>query len=139
MKQRHDPHQTQWAAQFAVASELCKLGYQVALTLGNHPMIDLMVVSPNGTAFVVDVKGQYKSNPWPVRKRKKNDLLFYVLAFVPPPGEGQNRFTVLTQDAVNSHLDANTKKWRALKPERANTTVLQRDSSITTQQHYTSV
>ena len=37
-KQRHSAHQTQWAAQFAVASELCKRGYEVALTMGNHPM-----------------------------------------------------------------------------------------------------
>jgi hypothetical protein len=40
-------HQTQWAAQFAVASELCKRGYEVALTLGHTtPDADLMVVSP---------------------------------------------------------------------------------------------
>jgi hypothetical protein len=32
-KQRHSGHQTQWAAQFAVASELCKRGYEVALTM----------------------------------------------------------------------------------------------------------
>jgi|ERR1700730_1791448 len=38
-KQPHSKHQTQWAAQFAVASELCKRDYQVALTtrtLGSH-------------------------------------------------------------------------------------------------------
>ena len=29
-------HQTQWAAQFAVASELCKRGYEVSFTLGNN-------------------------------------------------------------------------------------------------------
>ena len=28
-------HQTQWAAQFAVASELCKRGYEVSFTMGN--------------------------------------------------------------------------------------------------------
>jgi hypothetical protein len=42
-KTRHSTHQTQWAAQFAVASELCKRNYEVALTLGNHPVIDLMM------------------------------------------------------------------------------------------------
>jgi hypothetical protein len=39
--------QTQWAAQFAVASELCKRGYEVSLTMGNAtPVADLMLVSP---------------------------------------------------------------------------------------------
>jgi hypothetical protein len=45
-KQAQSSHQTRWAAQFAVASELCKRGYEVALTVGNHPLIDLMVISP---------------------------------------------------------------------------------------------
>ena len=31
-------NQTQWTAQFAVASELCKRGYEVAFTMGNHPV-----------------------------------------------------------------------------------------------------
>lgn len=35
-------HFTQWAAQFAVASELCKRGYEVAFTLGhNTPLADM--------------------------------------------------------------------------------------------------
>jgi hypothetical protein len=112
-------HQTQWAAQFAVASELCRRGYQVALTLGNHPTMDLMVVSPKGTPFFVDVKGQYKQNPWPVSPKDKGEELFYVLAFVPDPKDGQNRFTVLSQDEVNAHLAGNNVKYRARKPERA--------------------
>jgi len=33
-KERHSAHQTQWAAQFAVASELCKRGYEVGFTMG---------------------------------------------------------------------------------------------------------
>lgn len=44
--ERRSSHRTQWAAQFAVASELCKLGYEVALTLGNQPAADLLVVGP---------------------------------------------------------------------------------------------
>ena len=43
---RRSVHRTQWAAQFAVASELCKRGYEVAWTTGNHPMVDLMVDEP---------------------------------------------------------------------------------------------
>jgi hypothetical protein len=101
-ERRHSSHQTQWAAQFAVASELCKRSYEVALTLGNHPDVDLMVISPNGRQFLVDVKGQYKRNFWPVRKKERRGNLFYVLALV-PRGES-NRFFILTQDQANNGI-----------------------------------
>jgi hypothetical protein len=78
-------HQTQWAAQFAVASELCKRGYEVALTSGHTtPVADLMAVSPaTKTMFLVDVKGLYRKNPWVIRRKEIRDNLFYILAFVP--------------------------------------------------------
>jgi hypothetical protein len=44
----------------ALQLELCKRNYQVALTMGNHPMVDIMVISPGGIQFSVDVKGQYR-------------------------------------------------------------------------------
>jgi hypothetical protein len=115
-------HQTQWAAQFAVASELCRRGHQVAFTMGNHPKIDLMVLSPKGTPYVIDVKGQYKTNPWPVKPREKRDgdgLLFYVFAFVPDPKEGACCFSILSQEEVNAEIAENMAKWKARKPERA--------------------
>lgn len=98
VRPRRSAHRTQWAAQFAVASELCKLGYQVALTLGNHPMIDLMVVSPRGRQFAIDVKGLYKPSFWGVRQHEKRPNLFYVFAYV--PDAGSNRFFVIAQDKV---------------------------------------
>ena len=81
-----------------------------------------MVVSPNGTQFLVDVKGQYKDNHWPISVKKKATWpLFYILAFVPDPedGDGQNRFTVLTLDDVTAHLAENNDEWRVRKPGRA--------------------
>lgn len=104
MKGRHSSHQTQWAAQFAVASELCKRGYQVALTLGNHPAVDLMVQSPKGAQFIVDVKGLYAPNFWVVREKETKDRLFYVFAFVPTGTE--NRFHIASQKEVNAALKA---------------------------------
>ena len=112
-KQRRSAHQTQWAAQFAVASELCKRGYEVAFTMGNHPIIDLMVVSPKGVRFLVDVKGQYKPNFWPVRPKKTRDKLFYVLAFV--PGEARNQFFILTQDQVSEGVRIDLEHAKALR------------------------
>jgi hypothetical protein len=64
LAERRSSHRTQWASQFAVASELCKRGYEVAFTMGNHPSVDLLVNSPNQVAFSVDVKGLYKKNFW---------------------------------------------------------------------------
>jgi len=109
-KRPHSPHQTQWAAQFAVASELCKRGYQVALTLGNHPMIDLMVVSPKGIHFVVDVKGLHKGpNFWRMREKKPKRQLFYVFALVPSNTEKPNQFFILTQSQANEGVRTD---WR---------------------------
>jgi hypothetical protein len=99
---RRSGHRTQWAAQFAVASELCKKGFEVALTMGNHPTADIMVYSPGGHAFVIDVKGQYKRNWWVVREKPEREDAFYVFAFV--PDVGQNRFFVLTQAEVNTGI-----------------------------------
>src|SRR5215510_12998049 len=82
--ERRSGHRTQWAAQFAVASELCKLNYQVALTLGNHPAVDLMAISPNGQRFSIEVKGLYKPNYWQARKQTPRDGLVYVFAYSSP-------------------------------------------------------
>jgi hypothetical protein len=104
----HSVHQTQWAAQFAVASELCKRGYQVALTMGNHPIVDLMVISPKGVNFMIDVKGLYKPNFWLVSEKKTREKLFYVLALV--ANNRENRFFVITQQQANRAIRANLRQ-----------------------------
>jgi hypothetical protein len=123
-KPRRSAHQTQWAAQFAVASELCKRGYEIALTMGNHPMIDLIVISPKGVPFVIDVKGQYRKNPWPVRPKEPRAKLFYVFAFV--PDNESNEFFILTQGQVNRAIQANWK--RAIARRRAKGLVRRADN-----------
>ncbi len=97
---------TQWAAQFAVASELCKRGYEVSFTMGNHtPLADLMVVSPNlKQMFLVDVKGLYKKNPFVVKRRTDRDSLFYIFTFV--PNDQPNQFFVLSQNQTNIYIQA---------------------------------
>jgi hypothetical protein len=90
-------HQTQWAAQFAVASELCKRGYEVALTMGHTtPLADLMIVSPvEKQMFLIDVKGLYRMNPWIISRKQLRSGLYYVLAYV--PRDEPNQFFVMTQ------------------------------------------
>lgn len=101
---RERGHQTQWAAQFAVASELCKRGYEVAFTSGHTtPIADLMVVSPiTRTMFLVDVKGLYRMNPWVIKRKPVRSNLFYVLAFVPT--SQPNRYFVLSQREINRYV-----------------------------------
>lgn len=100
--ERRSVHRTQWAAQFAVASELCKRGYEVAFTMGNHPSVDLMVTSPAGLPFHIDVKGLYRKNYWVVKPKVTKPNLFYVFAFV--PDGAANQFFVLTQNEVNREI-----------------------------------
>jgi hypothetical protein len=106
---------SQWAAQFAVASELCKRQYQVSLTLGNHPIIDLMVVSPMGEQFLVDVKGLWQRAPWLVKRKVCTPGLYYVLAYV-PPGK-PNQFFIMNQATANGlirdHPTAADIQWTA--------------------------
>lgn len=105
-KKRTPTHHSQWAAQFAVASELCKRGYQVALTMGNHPKHDLMAISPQGVSFTVDVKGLRSKNAWFVRRKPRTENLFYVLALV-PPGEA-NQFFIMSQTTANELIRGDT-------------------------------
>lgn len=70
--------------------------------MGNHPVVDLMVISPQGRSFQIDVKGLYKENFWGVRERPARDDLYYVFAFV--PDNEANRFYVLPQAQVNAEV-----------------------------------
>jgi hypothetical protein len=103
---RERGHQTQWAAQFAVASELCKRGYEVAFTSGHTtPIADLMVVSPTTqTMFLVDVKGLYRMNPWVIKRKPVRSNLFCVLAFVLT--NLPNRYFVLSQKEINRYVES---------------------------------
>jgi hypothetical protein len=100
-KKRRSGRNAQWAAQFAVASELCKRGYEVAFTLGhNAPLADLMVISPHKRHFLIDVKGLSAKNPWLLKRKRNREGLYYVLAFV--PRDQTNRFFILSQNSANA-------------------------------------
>jgi hypothetical protein len=95
---------TQWAAQFAVASELCKRDYRVTFTLGNNPGFDLMVMSPNKISLPVEVKGLHKPAFWQMEKKPPHPGLSYVFAYV--PDDEPNQFFVMTQATINHLIDA---------------------------------
>jgi hypothetical protein len=118
LKQSRNPHRTQWAAQFAVASELCKRGYEVALTMGNNtPLADLMIVSPETKKqFLVDVKGRYLRNAWRIKRREGRDNFFYVLAYV--PNKGSNQFFILKQGDVHTYVEIELKRLKKAKDHK---------------------
>ena len=80
-KQAEKNFQTQWLAQFLVAAELTRRGYTVTFSLGNCPVIDLMVRVPGTNAsFVVDVKGtSNKYSGWWMSRKEQS--LFGVKCF----------------------------------------------------------
>jgi len=110
MRKNNRNHQTQWAAQFAVASELCKRGYEVSFTLGHSaPLADLVAISPKSkTTILIDVKGLYRRNPWLIKRKSARKNLFYVLAHVTI---GQSdRFFLFSQREMNRMLKAELKR-----------------------------
>jgi hypothetical protein len=55
---------SQWAAQFAVAAELVRRGYSLALYLGNEPVHDALVRGrSSGTQFAIQIKGTVQRPP----------------------------------------------------------------------------
>jgi hypothetical protein len=91
---------TQWSAQFYVAAELTRGGYLVSLTLGNARFADLLVVSPRGTQFMIDVKGQSTRNFWLIQRREETKDRFYVLVYLPKGGEAPTYFVVSCEELM---------------------------------------
>lgn len=75
-------YRTQWASTFFAAGELTRRGYLVTITHGNARFVDLLVQSPDGQGFSIDVKGMSTRNWIPVKKpdQEKGDQ-YYVLVY----------------------------------------------------------
>lgn len=76
-------YHTQWAGQFYVAAELSRRGYYATFTLGNAPRKDLLVDSPAGKTFRVEVKALRTKNFWLIGRHPVEDNHFYVFVFLP--------------------------------------------------------
>ena len=92
---------TQWAAQFYAAAELTRRDYLVSLTLGNAPEADLIVRSPGGTHFEVDVKGLALTNPWLIQERPARPDLYFVLVHLPPLDAAPEFFIASSAEIMN--------------------------------------
>jgi hypothetical protein len=93
-------YKTQWATQFFVAAELTRRGYLVSLTFGNAAVTDLLVQSPNGVKFTVDVKGQSTRSFWIIQRRPKDPEHYFVLVYLPPQLAAPRYFVVSCDDLM---------------------------------------
>ncbi len=102
MSSQNKRYQTQWSSQFYAAAELVRRGYLVSLTFGNAAISDLLVQSPQGHTFTIDVKGQSSRNFWLVQRRLINHNHFFILVYL-PPNLVTPRFFVLSSEQLMCH------------------------------------
>jgi hypothetical protein len=89
----------------------------VALTMGNDtPLADLIVLTPGGKMFLVDVKGHYLRNAWGIRRKEARDNLFYILAYV--PDDRPNQFFILKQKDVHACIELELKRLNKPKDHK---------------------
>jgi hypothetical protein len=92
-------YKTQWSTQFFAAAELTRRGYLVSLTFGNAAVTDLLVQSPGGVKFTIDVKGQSSRSFWLVQRREKDPDHYFILVYLPPEFAAP-RYFVLSSDEL---------------------------------------
>lgn len=110
-------YQTQWAAQFFTAAELTRKGCLVSLTLGNAQRTDLLVVSPTGTPFKVQCKGQSTRNFWLIKRPEPENNLFYVLTYL-PQNKSPQYFILTSREVQREHDDHKQRKLKIRKKYR---------------------
>jgi hypothetical protein len=104
MSEQDTRYRTQWSSQFYAAAELTRRGYLVSLTFGNAPVSDLLVQSPSGDHFTVDVKGQSTKNFWLIRPRTAKPDHYFILVFVPRDGSPP-KFFIVRSDELMRHRE----------------------------------
>ena len=86
-------HNVEQMARGYLMYQLARRGFQVQLTDSRFPKYDMLVVSPDGRHFGIEVKGQRTKNFWRFNERIPNDEMYY--AFVYVPVEGNPRVFIL--------------------------------------------
>ncbi len=76
------PHNTEQAARSYVMFELARRDYSVQPTDSRFPSEDLLVISPNGKHFGIDVKGMSTKNFWQIKEIQPSDEIFFALVYV---------------------------------------------------------
>ena len=76
-------HNVEQMARGYLMYELAKRGFNVQLTDSRFPNVDMLVVSPQGTHFGIDVKGQRTNSFWRFKEKEPKSDLFYAFVNVP--------------------------------------------------------
>jgi hypothetical protein len=76
-------HNVEQMARGHLMYELARRGYQVQITDSRFPTYDMLVVSPSGDHFGIEVKGQSTKNFWRFNDRAPHAGMYYAFVFVP--------------------------------------------------------
>jgi hypothetical protein len=79
-------HNVEQMARGYLMYELARRGYCVQITDSRFPTYDMLVVSPTGKHFGIEVKGQSTKNFWRFNERKPQPEMYYAFVFVPEKG-----------------------------------------------------
>ncbi|MGV8175732.1 MAG: hypothetical protein ACP5OU_08540 [Methanothrix sp.] len=124
-------YRAQWTSTFFAAGELTRRGYLVAITHGNARFVDLLIQSPNGKSFSIDVKGMSSRNWIPVKKPdQENGDQYYVLVYAPlnlKDGEipryfimsSKEMFEELTKAELEGSIQSRTRVAKGLSEYKA--------------------
>jgi hypothetical protein len=79
-------HNVEQMARGYLMYELARQGYRVQITDSRFPTYDMLVVSPMGKHFGIEVKGQSTKNFWRFNDRAPHPEMYYAFVFVPEKG-----------------------------------------------------
>ncbi len=79
-------HNVEQMARGYLMYELARRGYRVQITDSRFPTYDMLVVSPLGKHFGIEVKGQSTKNFWRFNDRAPHSEMYYAFVFVPQDG-----------------------------------------------------
>jgi hypothetical protein len=79
-------HNVEQMARGYLMYQLAKRGYNIQITDSRFPTVDLLVVSPSGIHFGIDVKGQRTRNFWRFSEREPKQEFYFAFVYVPEVG-----------------------------------------------------
>jgi hypothetical protein len=91
-------HNVEQMARGYLMYELAKRGYNVQITDSRFPAYDMLVVSPSGKHFGIEVKGQRTKSFWRFDDREPHTEMYYAFVFVPV--EGTPRVFIMDSEKV---------------------------------------
>jgi hypothetical protein len=76
-------HNVEQMARGYLMYQPARRGYCVQITDSRFPKYDMLVVSPSGKHFGIEVKGQSTKNFWRFKDREPHPEMYYAFVFVP--------------------------------------------------------